>query len=151
MAGPDPAATRQLSLFDATMLVMGGVIGVGIFFTPGSVAALLPDPAAFFGAWLLGGLVAIAGAMTFAELAATFPRAGGWFVYLREAFGRFPAFLFAWVVLLVISTGAAAIVADFCAGQVCVLLWGLDGAPPGSRTAIAAALLVSLTLVSLMG
>ena len=151
MAGPEPAAARQLSLFDATMLVMGGVIGVGIFFTPGSVAALLPEPAAFFAVWLLGGLVAIAGAMTFAELAATFPRAGGWFVYLREAFGRFPAFLFAWVVLLVISTGAAAIVADFCAGQVCVLLWGLDGTPAGARTAVAAALLVGLTLVSLMG
>jgi APA family basic amino acid/polyamine antiporter len=151
MAGPQPAAARQLSLFDATMLVMGGVIGVGIFFTPGSVAGLLPEPAAFFAVWLLGGLVAIAGAMTFAELAATFPRAGGWFVYLREAFGRFPAFLFAWVVLLVISTGAAAIVADFCAGQVCVLLWGLDGTPAGARTAVAAALLVGLTLVSLMG
>jgi APA family basic amino acid/polyamine antiporter len=150
MAGTEPAA-RQLSLFDATMLVMGGVIGVGIFFTPGSVAGLLPVPAAFFGVWLLGGLVAIAGAMTFAELAATFPRAGGWFVYLREAFGRFPAFLFAWVVLLVISTGAAAIVADFCAGQVCVLAWGLDGTPAGARMAIAAALLVGLTLVSLMG
>ena len=150
MAGPQPAA-RQLSLFDATMLVMGGVIGVGIFFTPGSVAALLPESGAFFAVWLLGGLVAIAGALTFAELASTFPRAGGWFVYLREAFGRFPAFLFAWVVLLVISTGAAAIVADFCAGQVCVLLWGLDGTPAGARTAIAAALLVGLTLVSLMG
>jgi len=151
MAGPEPAATRQLTLFDATMLVMGGVIGVGIFFTPGSVAALLPEPAAFFGVWLLGGLVAVAGAMTFAELAATFPRAGGWFVYLREAFGPFPAFLFAWVVLLVVSTGAAAIVADFCAGQVCVLLWGLDRAPARARTAFAAALLVGLTLVSLRG
>ena len=151
MAGPQPAVARQLSLFDATMLVMGGVIGVGIFFTPGSVAALLPESGAFFAVWLLGGLVAIAGAMTFAELAATFPRAGGWFVYLREAFGRFPAFLFAWVVLLVISTGAAAIVADFCAGQVGVLVWGLDGAPPGARTGIAAALLVGLTLVSLLG
>ena len=150
MAGPQPAA-RQLSLFDATMLVMGGVIGVGIFFTPGSVAGLLPEPGAFVAVWLLGGLVAIAGALSFAELAASFPRAGGWFVYLREAFGRFPAFLFAWVVLLVISTGAAAIVADFCAGQVCVLLWGLDGTPAGARTAIAAALLVGLTLVSLMG
>jgi APA family basic amino acid/polyamine antiporter len=146
-AAPD----RPLSPFDATMLVMGGVIGVGIFFTPGSVARLLPEPAAFFAVWLLGGLVAIAGAMTFAELAATFPRAGGWFVYLREAFGRFPAFLFAWVVLLVISTGAAAIVADFCAGQVCVLAWGLDGAPAGARTGLAAALLVGLTLISLLG
>src|SRR5262245_29997834 len=105
------APARHLSLFDATMLVMGGVIGVGIFFTPASVARLLQEPGAFFGAWLLGGLVALAGAMTFAELAAMFPHAGGWFVYLREAFGRFPAFLFAWIVLLVVSTGATAVVA----------------------------------------
>jgi len=143
--------TRRLTLFDATMLVMGGVIGVGIFFTPASVAKLLPTPGPFFAVWLLGGLVALAGAMTFAELAANFPHAGGWYVYLREAFGRFPAFLFAWIVLLVVSTGAAAVVADFCARQIAVLLWGLGGAPPHGVLALAAALLVGLTLISLAG
>src|SRR5438067_1364390 len=122
------------------MLVMGGVIGVGIFFTPQSVARLVPQQGPFFALWLLGGLIALAGAMTFAELSATFPHAGGWFVYLREAFGRFPAFLFAWVVLLVISTGAVAVVADFCANQITILVWGLNGAPAGAATAIGAAI-----------
>ncbi len=145
------AGARLLSLFDATMLVMGGVIGVGIFFTPQSVARLVPQAGPFFALWLLGGLIALAGAMTFAELSATFPQAGGWFVYLREAFGRFPAFLFAWIVLFVVSTGAAAVVADFCAGQVAVLVWGLQGAPPGATTAIGCTILVGLTLVSLTG
>ena len=108
----------RLTLFDATMLVMGGIIGVGIFFTPKTVATLVPDTNAYFLMWGLGGLVALAGAMTFAELSATFPKAGGWYVFLREAFGSFPAFLFAWVVLFVISTGASAVVVDFCAQQV---------------------------------
>ncbi len=144
-------SARRLTLFDATMLVMGGVVGIGIFFTPASVAKLLPTPGAYFGVWLLGGLIALAGAMTFAELAATFPLAGGWYVYLREAFGRLPAFLFAWIVLLVVSTGAAAVVADFCAKQLAVLIWGLDGAPPGAVLAIGAALLIGLTAISLTG
>jgi len=146
-----PPGDRRLTLFDATMLVMGGVIGVGIFFTPQSVARLVPQTGPYFALWLLGGLIALSGAMTFAELAATFPLAGGWFVFLREAFGRFPAFLFAWIVLFVVSTGAAAVVADFCAGQVAVLVWGLNGAPPGATRWLAAAMLVGLTLVSLAG
>src|SRR5262249_24124186 len=79
---------RTLSLFDATLLVMGGSIGVGIFFTPQSVAKLLPASGPFFSLWALGGMLALAGALTFAELAASFPQAGGWYVYLREAFGR---------------------------------------------------------------
>jgi APA family basic amino acid/polyamine antiporter len=147
-----PAEPRgQLNLFDATMLVMGGVIGVGIFFTPQAVARQLPESGPFFAAWLLGGLIGLAGGMTFAELAATFPRAGGWFVYLREAFGPFPAFLFAWIVLLVISTGACAVVADFLAQQVEALAWGAGAGPTGSRTAIGLVVLVGLTLVCLLG
>lgn len=105
---------RQLNLFDAVMLVMGGVIGVGIFFTPARVAALVPDAATFFGMWVLGGVVALSGAVTFAELGGSFPVAGGWYVFLREAWGRFVAFLFAWVVLGVIATGATAVMAGFC-------------------------------------
>jgi APA family basic amino acid/polyamine antiporter len=138
-----------LGPLDATLLVMGGVIGVGIFFTPQAVARLVPEPTAFFAAWLLGAVIALGGSMTFAELAATFPRAGGWFVYLREAFGRFPAFLFAWIVLFVISTGACAVVADFCASQV----ERLAGVTPSHAThlAIGAAVLIGLTLVALTG
>ncbi|HZJ70543.1 MAG TPA: amino acid permease, partial [Planctomycetota bacterium] len=101
-----PSAPRQLGLLDATLLVMGGIVGVGIFYTPRLVAQHVPHPTAFLAMWAIGGLIALAGALTFAELGATFPKAGGWYVFLREAFGRFPAFLFAWVVLLAITSVA---------------------------------------------
>lgn len=108
---------RKLSRFDATMLVMGGIIGVGIFFNPGSVAGELTELGPYFGTWIAGGVIALCGALTFARLGALFPRAGGWFVYLRQAYGPFPAFLFAWIVLFVVSTGALAVMAQFCARQ----------------------------------
>ncbi len=108
---------KQLSLIDATLLVMGGIIGVGIFFKPQGVATLLPEAGPYFSLWILGALAALAGAMTFAELAGTLPKSGGWFVFIRTGFGPLAAFLFAWIVLLVISTGACAGVADFCAQQ----------------------------------
>jgi len=140
---------RTLSLFDATMLVMGGIIGVGIFFKPGELARIVPETGPFFAMWGIGALAAIAGAMTFAELAATFPRTGGWYVFLREGFGRFPAFLFAWIVLLVISSGACAAVADFGAGQIEALL---SLAPdPARRRWIAGALIVAITGLALTG
>jgi APA family basic amino acid/polyamine antiporter len=106
-------ADKRLSLFDATLLVMGGIIGVGIFFTPSTVAARAPDPAAFLVLWAAGCGIAMIGALTFAELGATFPRDGGWYVFLREAWGPFVAFLFAWVVLCVVSTGATAVMMSF--------------------------------------
>jgi len=140
---------KSLSLLDATMLVMGGIIGVGIFFTPGKVAAALPETGPFLLAWALGAVAALAGAMTFAELCAAYPRTGGWYVFLREAFGRFPAFLFAWVVLFVISTGACAIVARFFGDQVAALVG--EGAPAWLPTATGAAALVGITCVALTG
>jgi APA family basic amino acid/polyamine antiporter len=106
-------ADKRLSLFDATLLVMGGIIGVGIFFTPSTVAARAPDPTAFLVLWAAGCGIAMIGALTFAELGATFPRDGGWYVFLREAWGPFVAFLFAWVVLFVVSTGATAVMMSF--------------------------------------
>jgi APA family basic amino acid/polyamine antiporter len=140
---------KSLSLLDATMLVMGGIIGVGIFFTPGKVAAALPETGPFLLAWALGAVAALAGAMTFAELCAAYPRTGGWYVFLREAFGRFPAFLFAWVVLFVVSTGACALVARFFGNQVAALAG--DGAPPWLPTGAGAAALVGITCVALTG
>jgi len=145
------AAQRELTLFDATMLVMGGIIGVGIFFNPQAVARLVPNESAYFSMWLLGGLVALAGAMTFAELAGTFPRSGGWFVFLREAFGPFPAFLFAWIVLFVVSTGACAVIADFSARQFVTLLWPAGAPPAYAAPAIGYTILVGITGLALAG
>ena len=143
------AHQRTLSLFDATMLVMGGIIGVGVFYKPHEVAGIVPEPGAFFAIWLVGAFAGIAWAMTFAEFSATFPRTGGWYVFLREGFGRLTAFLFAWIVLLVISTGACAGVADFGAEQIESVL-GLDPNPE-RRLAIACGLIVSITALGLTG
>ncbi|MEO0652068.1 MAG: amino acid permease [Planctomycetota bacterium] len=142
---------RELGTFDATMLVMGGIVGVGIFFTPGTVAGLLPAPGAFLGAWALGGLVALFGALTFAELGANIPAAGGWFVYLVRAFGRLPGFLFAWTILGVVSSGAIAVIASFCATQVASLTaWvGEDGSP--SHLVFGVGVIVGLTGIALCG
>ncbi|MFT5051449.1 MAG: APA family basic amino acid/polyamine antiporter [Chlamydiales bacterium] len=142
--------TRRLTLLDATMLVMGGIIGVGIFFKPHGVAQLVPEPAAFFGMWGLGALAALAGAMTFAELAGTFPRTGGWYVFLREGIGSLAAFLFAWVVLLVVSTGACAAVAEFGAQRIEVLL-GFEDDDPLRRRLLAGGLIVGITLLGMAG
>ncbi len=143
------AGPRPLSTLDATFLVMGGIIGVGIFYKPGEVARLLPETAPYFTAWGVGALAAVAGAMTFAELAALLPREGGWFEYLREGVGRLPAFLFAWIVLLVISTGASAGVAEFCAFQVSRVL-GWEASPGGLR-ALAAVVVLGVTGMGCLG
>lgn len=141
-------AQKELGLFDATMLVMGGIIGVGIFFTPARVAELVPWEPTFFGLWILGALVALAGAATFAELGGTFPRYGGWFEFLREIYGPFVAFLFAWVILGVVATGAIAVVASFGAE----MLLGLFGdVNPYAHVALAALILLGLTALTLLG
>lgn len=147
----EPAPRRRLSLFDASMLVMGGILGVGIFFTPQRAAALAGDANTFLGLWVAGGFLAFAGAVTFAELSATFPRDGGWFVYLREAFGRFPAFLFAWIVLFVVSTGAIAVIADFCVGRLAELWPALARQGEMGQRTLGTLLIVGLTAVCLRG
>jgi APA family basic amino acid/polyamine antiporter len=139
---PIPAGyIRRLGLFDATMLVIGGIIGAGIFLNPAVVAQRVPTPAVAVGVWIFGGVVALAGALCFAELAARRPRAGGGYVYLRDAFGPLPAFLYGWTQLLVINSGGIAAVA-FTFATYAVALGGGDArlAPP---IAIAAVLMLS--------
>ncbi len=106
-----PALRRRLGLFDATMLVMGGIIGSGIFLNPAEVARHVSTPGLIVGAWLIGGVVAIAGAFVYAELAARRPEVGGQYAYLRDAWGPMPAFLYGWSLLLVIQSGGMAAVA----------------------------------------
>ena len=97
---------RRLGLWSAVAVVIGTTIGSGIFRTPASVAQLVGDVPLFLVAWVLGGAVALAGALTYAELAAAFPRSGGIYVFIREAFGPLPAFLFGWAELWIIRPGA---------------------------------------------
>ena len=102
---------RALGLGSATLLVVGTVIGSGIFLTTGGMAALIPSPTLLLAAWVLGGVLSIAGGLTYAEMGAMFPRSGGVYVFLREAYGGLTAFLYGWASFLVVISGALAAVA----------------------------------------
>ncbi len=149
---PRPGHDRkQLSPFDATMLVMGGIIGVGIFFAPQTAARLIPETLPFLLLWIGGGVIAMCGALTFAEWGGSLPKAGGWFVFLAAAFGPFLAFLFAWVILGVVSTGALAVIAAFGASQIAELGIGIGPSGTTSHLLVAAAFILSLTAIVLGG
>jgi len=102
---------RRLGLWSAVAVLVGSTIGGGIFRTPAIIAERVPAPLPMFGVWILGGLLALCGALTYAELAALFPRSGGVYVYIREGFGRLPAFLFGWTELLLIRASALGAIA----------------------------------------
>src|SRR5213083_3747780 len=97
---------RRLGFWSAVAVLVGSTIGGGIFRTPAVIAERVPAPLPMFGVWVLGGLLALCGALTYAELAALFPRSGGVYVYIREGFGRLPAFLFGWTELVLIRASA---------------------------------------------
>jgi len=97
---------RRLGLWSAVAVVVGSTIGSGIFRTPAAIAQRVDDVPLFLLSWVLGGAVTLCGALTYAELAALFPRSGGIYVFIREAFGPLPAFLFGWAELLIIRPGA---------------------------------------------
>ncbi len=111
MPNDSGALARQLGLFGTTMAVMGGIIGAGIFINPYIVAQQLHTPALILGAWIAGGLIALAGGFIYAELAARLPVVGGQYAYLRDALHPSVAFVYGWVLLLVIQTGGMAAVA----------------------------------------
>lgn len=102
---------RRLGLFDATMLVMGGIIGSGIFMNPHVVATIVHTPLLILGAWVFGGVIALTGAFIYAELAARRPEVGGQYAYIREAYHPLLAFLFGWGLFLVSNSGGLAAVA----------------------------------------
>ena len=116
---------RRLGLFSGTMAVVGGIIGGGIFRTPAVVAERAGSAGVTLAVWIVGGAVALAGALCFGELGARRPRAGGGYVYLRETWGPLPAFLYGWTLLLVIATGAIAAVAVMFADYT-LALFGLS-------------------------
>src|SRR5881396_1186174 len=97
---------RRLGLWSAVAVVIGSTIGSGIFRTPAGVARLVDDVPLFLLAWVVGAAVVLCGALTYSELAAAFPRSGGVYVFVRQAFGPVPAFLFVWAELWVIRPGA---------------------------------------------
>ena len=102
---------RQIGLFDAVMVISGDMIGVGIFVTTGFIAEMLPSAGGVLLVWLLGGLLALAGALSCAELSASLPYAGGDYVYIREAYGKLIGFLSGWSSFLVTFSGSIAAIA----------------------------------------
>src|SRR5438046_4253699 len=137
---------RRLGVFDATMIVMGGIVGAGIFRNPSEVARHVSTPALILGAWLAGGLIALAGAFVYAELAQRRPEVGGQYAYLRDAFHPAAAFLYGWTLLLVTQTGGMAAVAMTFADYFRELTGvGID------RSVIAVATLAILTVINCLG
>ncbi|HEX6560076.1 MAG TPA: amino acid permease [Longimicrobiales bacterium] len=138
---------REIGLLDATMIVISGIIGGGIFFTPATVAQQLPYAGWIMAAWLVGAVVAYAGALTFAELGARFPEAGGHYVYIRNAFGLMPAFLYGWMLLLIIATGALASLALAFTGYVS----GFVPLSPLAQRVLGVLIVLALTLLNILG
>jgi APA family basic amino acid/polyamine antiporter len=155
---------RGLGRWDATFLTVGSVIGTGIFITTADIARVLPHAGMILVVWMLGGLLTLAGALTYAELGALFPRAGGMYHFLKEAYGPFPGFLFGWASFLIIMSGGIAALAVafgeylgsflplFSTANVLVSvpIGGLTWTVSGGQVAAALAILL-LTVVNYVG
>ncbi len=147
---------RRLGLWSAVAVAVGSTIGSGIFRTPASVAARVDEIGIFLALWVVGGVVAVCGALTYAELAALFPRSGGIYVFIREGFGALPAFLFGWAELLVIRPGAFGAI-SITASAYSLRLVGIDpaanvaGLPLHAEQLLAAIYVGVVALVNLRG
>ena len=143
-----PDRARSLGAFDASLIVVGSIVGAGIFLVSASVAALVRSPAAFLLTWLLGGAVALAGALSNGELGGLFPRSGGEYVYLREAYGPSLGFLSGWTSFWVMFPGSIATLAAGLGATVGPLI-GLSG--PGGQRALGGGAIVALTVINALG
>ena len=129
------------------MMVVGGIIGSGIFLNPAVVAQRAGTAGLTIAAWLLGGVVAVLGAFIYAELGGRRPEVGGGYAYLRDAWGTLPAFLYAWTLLLVIASGAIAAVATMAASYAAAVA----GLPQTTITPVALGSIVLLTIINILG
>lgn len=143
------ALRRELGLFDATMVVVGGIIGTGIFVNPYIVARALDSTPLVLGAWFLGGVVAIIGALAYAELGQQQPQAGGPYVYLRDAWHPMAGFMYGWAQLLMIEAGGMAAVALNFARYSLQLVGRAETGP--MLIAVAAAAILLLTAINYVG
>lgn len=138
---------KQISFYTLTMIAIGSSIGSGIFKTPSEIAGYLPAEGWMLTVWIVGGIIALCGALTFAEISARYPQAGGFYVYLREAFGELPAFLFGWTMLVVVNTGSLAALSLVFVSYLNILI-------PISevfQTVIAISTIVLLTIMNVFG
>ena len=150
MAQQGYAASAALSPFDIACVVIGGIVGIGIFFTPGAVARRVDSPFEMLLAWGLGGVLAVLGALVFADLAARVPGHGGVFRYLLAAFGRVPAFLFGWANWLVIQSGALTVVALLMVEHWERALFGAPVCDGTMRVVLAAASILAFMATNLL-
>ena len=146
MAESRPGLVARIGLFEATLVVMGGIVGSGIFVNPAVVARHVHSAPLILGAWMVGGVVALVGAFVYAELSERMPAVGGQYAYLREAFHPLVAFLCGWALLLVINAGGVAAVAVTFARYALEL----TGAPIG-ETALAIVTIVGLAAINCLG
>jgi len=164
IAPPPPSLERRLGPFDAAAIVISNVIGVGIFTTPGFVATLLPNRSAMLGVWVVGGALAFAGALAYAELAARRPEAGGEYVYLRESYGNLAGFLTGWTSFVAGFSGAIAAGGVGVGSYVDRLVPGLGSSEPfavwhggplsvtlSPRALVAIVVIVALALIQARG
>jgi APA family basic amino acid/polyamine antiporter len=136
-ASSSSAYLRRLGVWDGAMIVIGGVIGAGIFRTPATVAERTASGLPLLALWVLGGLLTLTGVLCYAELGSRRPQAGGIYLYLREAFGMLPAFLFGWTMALINYPGSVAAVAITFADYLCKALGlGTDWVRPVGVAAI---------------
>jgi APA family basic amino acid/polyamine antiporter len=148
-AAAETHLARRLGLFDTTMIVMGGIIGSGIFINPYVVAQQVSSPVLILAAWSVGGLIALGGAFIYAELSSQSSVAGGQYVYLRDAFHPALAFLYGWALLLVIQSGGMAAVAVTFAKYLCAI--GGAQVSESGATLLAACALAFLTIINCFG
>jgi len=140
---------RSLTLYGLTMIAIGSTIGSGIFRTPGSIAGAVHLPEYVLMLWILGGVVALTGALTFAEMGSMFPGAGGLYVYLREAYGDAMGFMYGWFILFISTSGSIAALAAVCSEHL-LYLFGF-GPKSGLVMPLALGITVFLTVINLFG
>jgi amino acid transporter len=140
----------KLGLWDAVSIILGIIIGVGIYETPGGIFRMMNDPMMAFGIWALCGVLALIGALCYAELATAYPRSGGDYVYLTRAYGPLVGYLFGWTQLAVIQTGSIGLMAYVFAdyGNRVLKIEGLEGY---ASVAYASAAIIVMTLLNMLG
>jgi basic amino acid/polyamine antiporter, APA family len=148
--GRDSAPARVLSVWDASMITVGIVVGAGIFETPARVASIAGSTSLTIAAWVLGGLLSLIGALTYAELATTYPSTGGDYAFLTRAYGRHVSFLFAWARSTVICTGSIALL-GFILGDYLTRLYDLGPYSSAIYAGIATLVLSAINLAGLKG
>jgi APA family basic amino acid/polyamine antiporter len=151
---------RRLGVFSATTLIVGSMIGSGVFIAPSIMAGLVATPGVYLALWLVGGALTLLGALAYGELCAMMPRAGGQYVFLREAFGPLVGFLYGWTVLFVIQTGFNAAVsiafAKFLGGVglhvgEMDIVWRLGSFTLSRAQLVAVGVIVVLTFINMRG